>query len=314
MQTRALGLGLSVQTSPIPSDEEDQPLPDDWIHVSPHISRDIAYQPRLSPSAQLRPTAKGRYGFMNAAQGDRTLRYDIESGLLTEGDRFQQMTPGGTSTRPAHYLKRRNTLAKGSDPLSARDLAELNVLLGDSHSRIKSGAEAILSPGQERRRQLGNNEAMQPVILEQAKPHPRVEVDIMLDNSVHVQGGYMRGYLNINVNPVGKKDIPIPIRLAQGQLRVFGFESIRCSDAGDQHERRHGFFQVKSTLSQLIPGYLQVLCRSAQTDDEGYAEAIEGVHTLPFSLHLPSEGNCGIARGSSNIKSAGAIVQYIILL
>jgi hypothetical protein len=101
-----------------------------------------------------------------------------------------------------------------------RSSAELNLMLGQPKSRRLSGTRILPPPDQEAWTLAGG--ATDEVRLEAAKKKKaRVEVDVVLERECVVEGGEVRGRLEIRVNG-GKRGEGL--RVAGGKVRVVGFE------------------------------------------------------------------------------------------
>ena len=122
-------------------------------------------------------------------------------------------------------LERQPTLFT-RDASPQRNAAELKSVLGASSSgKLQTNATVIPHTGAARirkRAQSEPNAAAAAVTLEQAKPKARVELDVILESETCVEGGYMKGYLQVKIGKGGKDDGPV--YLGGGKLRVVGFE------------------------------------------------------------------------------------------
>lgn len=183
-----------------------------------------------------------------------------------------------------------------------RSAAELQALMGNSNSRLKAGATVHVS-SRNRNAQGSGNTAAAALALEQAKPRSRVEVDIVLESDTFVQGGFMKGHVKVRVRKRSKKEDPIC--LADPKVRVVGFECIPGEST------RHTFYQCASSLSSITDSVDRLF--DTPVDGDGFARAIEGVHTLPFAMELPTDSKFGAAKGVINLHS-GVIVQYIAMV
>ncbi|TBU63684.1 hypothetical protein BD310DRAFT_964597 [Dichomitus squalens] len=183
---------------------------------------------------------------------------------------------------------------------STRNAAELKSLLGSSSSRLRRGATVLSRHTHSMDKDTRKAHA---VSLEQAKPRARVEVDIVLESDCVVEGGYLRGNIKIRVRKRQKKEAPV--LLADGRVRIIGFE---CA-AGDRHQ--HTFYQRASALSAITDAHTRLY--DSPPDEEGFARAMEGVHILPFAMHLPNDGNFGSAKGTVSIQS-GVALRYIAMI
>lgn len=130
-----------------------------------------------------------------------------------------------------------------------------------------------------------------------------MEVDIVLESNVCVQGGYVRGQIKILIRKRSKKESPI--LLSEGKIRIVGYEMIPYGD------ERHIFYQCAAPLSSVTDAAHNVYC--TPTDEDGFAQGLEGVHVLPFALHLPADGPFGSPKGNLSITS-GVIVRYITMV
>ncbi|CDO73478.1 hypothetical protein BN946_scf185013.g113 [Trametes cinnabarina] len=182
---------------------------------------------------------------------------------------------------------------------SSRNAAELKSFLGNSNSRLKPGAAVLPLQKDLTKCDKGSS----AVSLEQAKARARVEVDIVLENDCCVEGGYLRGFIKVRVRRRHKKEDPV--LLADGKIRVIGFESI--PGASD----RHTFYQRASSLRTVTDKYAGIF--DSQPDPEGFSHALEGVHVLPFAMHLPADSEFGAPKGMPYLQ-AGVTIRYIAMI
>lgn len=264
--------------------------------------------------------------FRTSEYCDRNVRPDASRNAVSadgQADFSAEPAPDGTST--VHVMPRLQRRASAGDYHSvvdrsrgsvfprdvtllsfggshARGAAELKSLLGNSNARLKAGA-AILpeharnSPDKKTRKELA-------VALEQAKSRARVEVDIVLESSVCVQGGYLRGHIKVRVRKRSKKESPV--LLSEGKIRIVGYESV---PAEDEH---HTFYQCAAPLTAVTDVSSHSLYEAA-ADEEGFAPAVEGQHVLPFALNLPIDNSFGSPKGVFNVGS-GISVRYIAMV
>lgn len=174
--------------------------------------------------------------------------------------------------------------------------AELKEILGNAHSRLKSGAE--ISSGTFLESQRPHN-----VSLERAKSRSRVNLDIFLHNDVCVQGGSLRGYIQINIKKHLKKQKPVLI--SRGSIRLIGFEGL------DADGERSIFYQCSSFLSDVTLGINRIY--SSEPDSEGFSTATEGTHSLPFALYLNPGSETGTPKGILPLQS-GLSIRYIAMV
>ncbi|KZT75099.1 hypothetical protein DAEQUDRAFT_720313 [Daedalea quercina L-15889] len=201
---------------------------------------------------------------------------------------------------PGGFVRSDTLLSFGQS--QTRNAAELQALMGNSSSRLKVGATVHVASRRRNAQGPGGTEE-DAVALEQAKPRSRVEVDIVLESDTFIQGGFMKGHVKVKVRKQPKKEVPICV--ADPKVRVIGFECI----PGESD--RHTFYQCASPLSAITDSLDRLF--DTLPDDDGFARAIEGVHSLPFAMRLPSDSKFGAAKGVLNLHS-GVIVQYIAMV
>ncbi|CDR98954.1 uncharacterized protein SPSC_06263 [Sporisorium scitamineum] len=228
----------------------------------------------------------------------------------------------------AALLERQGTLlSTNANP--ARRGKELNRLLGNSDRKLPSSAakpminEAQSKNGLRRSNAVGPNVAPPPAALEQGKASKaRVEVDLVLESDLFVEGGTLQGRMQIRVRKGSDKEGGV--FLAQPKIRVVGFEELLADDTryifyhhasvidGDRSNNGpsepyylHG---SPSLSSPETASFSSLACFAGGPDAEGYAEGKVGSHSIPFSLELPvSKGAKGSYRGKN------AVVRYIVI-
>lgn len=211
------------------------------------------------------------------------------------------LSPGRPRLRPRfHSFDSRSTPSHlGSIPNptvpSAATSKELKAILGNAHSRLKSGASVSSSLADET---VGLNERL---LLEQTKPHALAEVDVALESNVCVQGSSLQGSLVINVLPHPKGYLA---QITEPRLCVVGYESVPSID------ERHIFYRESRPISSLAGSWDTPF--DSGLDDNGFARAKTGLHIIPFSFHLPVAGAGGDSKGV--FTSSGASVRYIIMV
>ena len=187
-----------------------------------------------------------------------------------------------------------------------KSTSELRVLLGNSAFRLKRNASVIPPTSLQSTGALStvDNDDISPdaLALEKAKPRARVEVDIVLESETCVQGNALKGHITIHVRKNISKRQNAPILLSKAKVRVVGYEAIPYGNT------RCTFYQCTALLSQVTSAWDSVL--ACPPDKDGWAEAKEGIHILPFSLTLPADGTCGIAKGKLDIHSGVALKYF----
>lgn len=213
------------------------------------------------------------------------------------------LTPHGVG------LTTSDTLLQISAP-PHKSTSELRILLGNSAFRLKRNASVVPPISFQRAVSTGalstaeNDDSPDALALEKAKSRARVEVDIVLESETCVQGSALKGHITIHVRKNANKKQNTPILLSKAKVRVVGYEAIPYGNT------RCTFYQCTTLLSHVAPAWDSVL--ASPPDEDGWAEAKEGVHLLPFSLTLPADGTCGIAKGTLNIHS-GVALRYFAM-
>ena len=195
-----------------------------------------------------------------------------------------------TLSRQDTLVPEQKTTATRSDETSA----DLKVLLGNTQSKLRSGAKLL--------RTASTNETSPEyaVPLERNSSRSRVELDLFLDNELCVQGGTLKGSVEIRV-----KKHKSPIFLSAGKLRVVGFESI-LDDA-----ERATFYHCARSLAAVASGTHSLY--TTEADDEGFGRTLEGVYVLPFAIHVPLTTEFGIPKGPMPSRS-GASIRYVTMV
>ena len=255
-------------------------------------------------------------GLERAEMGDGMVEFEMGVKSMREGSRFASdlTTPhGGTLpqrrfTAPTAMKREQSRLQLPRDGTMlnlgqspARNAAELKSLLGDSNARLKSGSS--VPPTKEQKALDKKTRKEQAIIFEQARGRARVEVDLILQSDTFVQGGYVRGEIKVRVRKGKKKDVPV--LLAEGKIRIVGFETLPNDD------ERHVFYQFATPFAKIVSN--SRVLYDAEPDFEGFAQAAQGTHVLPFCLQLPSDDSSGPAKGALSTAS-GISIRYIAMV
>lgn len=215
--------------------------------------------------------------------------------------RFFQFAQGEAEQ---HHVQRQPSIIS-SLPLPSPAPAELVCLLGDKHGKLKAGA--TVGPRDQKGRsytRADNSTPQKPVnttALERAKPKPRVQLNLRLAGDTFVQGQAISGQLIVYV-----RSTKFPVRLANNKLRVIGFE---CLTDGPNF---HVFFHHSCQFDEISYAGEQIFSESPDySDEEGYREAREGIHVLPFEMTLPDDSSCGKPKGVVDVR--GAAMRYIVM-
>ena len=267
------------------------------------------------------------YGNGSGFKEGRYISPDTVTPLHGVGRSRLPVSRGRALSLPQSGMHRSSTLLS-RHATSSRNAAELNTLLGNSCARVKAGASVCAPPGALRamnsykssRAALSRDDndnqlkaPLSPLALEQGKSRSRVEIDIALETSVCVEGGFLNGHVYVKVNKASKKDSH-PICLSEGKLRIAGFEVVPrhgSSAYSSSDDIRHIFYQAAYAMKSvaLNTHYLY----SSPPDDEGFAYAREGNHHFPFSVKLPTCGStAGCPKGVLN-NCSGAMLRYIVI-
>jgi hypothetical protein len=184
--------------------------------------------------------------------------------------------------------------------------AELECLLGNADGKLKIGATV-----QPYHRDLCPHVPIppkgpdKPTTLERAKVRPRVELDIQLAGDTFVQGQCISGHLVVHVRSCRRAEPPV--LLANNMLRVIGFEYLTDSPTF------HVFFHFSRRFDELSYAGEQIFSESPDySDEEGYREAREGLHVLPFEMELPMVSRFGKPKGVIDVPG-GVAMRYIIM-
>ncbi|ORY22682.1 hypothetical protein BCR39DRAFT_591218 [Naematelia encephala] len=203
-------------------------------------------------------------------------------------------------------LNRQGTLFHPSSS-HERASAELSLMLGGPKSRRLSGNK-LLTPPELDGWQAAGGDSADKIRLEAAKKRKaRVEVDVVLERECVVEGGEIRGRMEVRVTG-GKRGEGL--RVGGGKVRVIGFEDI---SAKSRHIFYHypqslPVFQVPPTSSQPLP---HCSLFASDPDSDGYRLAAEGVHSIPFRMRLPLGGG---AKGSfTSANGKGPCVRYVVV-
>lgn len=217
--------------------------------------------------------------------------------------RFLQSAQGEAEQ---HHAQRQPSIIS-SLPLPSPAPAEFVCLLGDKHGKLKAGA-TIRPRDQEALSRIRADNSMTPrkpvnmTTLERAKSKPRVQLNLRLAGDTFVQGQTISGKLIVYV-----RSAKFPVRLANNKLRVIGFE---CLTDGPNF---HVFFHHSCQFDEICYAGEQIFSESPDySDEEGYREAREGIHVLPFEMTLPDDSSCGKPKGVIDVH--GAAVRYIVMV
>ncbi|KAK4053701.1 hypothetical protein OIV83_001357 [Microbotryomycetes sp. JL201] len=252
---------------------------------------------------------------------------DQRSSVCTRSSQMTSATPVSTSTSSSSMLVRHSTLmsananpvrrSKELDRLLAPsektrlalaslpsiaaspDLSELPapssvVTTSSAQLSASSGARSSANRTAQSARKLTPATAS-PVMLEQASNNgkARVEIDLLLESTLIVEGGELRGKLNVRVKRKHGE-----VWVSRPKVRVVGFEELASEDG------RHVFYHHATTLS----GRDDLRYCSGEEDNEGFKLAQAGETFVPFAIRLP------VGRGAKgSMKTKQCTVRYIAI-
>ncbi|WVQ93727.1 hypothetical protein IAU59_000804 [Kwoniella sp. CBS 9459] len=204
----------------------------------------------------------------------------------------------------AQLLARQGTLLHPASS-KQRASAELGVLLGGPKSRRLSQNKLLPPPPTEADNARSEWEKKNQVRLEASKKgKARVEVDVVLERECVVEGGEVRGRMEVRITG-GKRGEGM--RVGGGKVRVVGFEELSTSS-------RHIFYHQPYPLPVFDPSIRHNLSSSlfaSGPDSDGYRLASEGTHSIPFRMRLPLGGG---AKGTyTPVNGKGPCVRYVVV-
>lgn len=230
------GLGISLARPSAPPLRPPNPF--NLQTPRPALTRPPATDPSESKMISLRSTT-GMEGLLAAESGAGMVQLDYSSrgsgfkaggpiapGSITPAPRARKSNQHLAASLPSSTSIERQPTLFTRDASPQRNAAELKSVLGaPSSGKLQINATVIPPTGAARirkRAQSEPNPAAAAVVLEQAKSKTRVELDVILESETCVEGGYMKGYLQVKIRKGGKNDGPV--YLGGGKIRVVGFE------------------------------------------------------------------------------------------
>lgn len=180
---------------------------------------ELAALRRVQSTVSMRSAASMR-GLESAEAGGAavaldTLHHSFDEGVEFNPDEVDRMLKSpdvigmmqrNTTSQEDQFLTRQSTLLSAGANATKRQ-RELNRILTPSNSKNTSNAKAA------------------PVQLEQAKAKARVELDVLLDSVLIVEGGSLTGRMEIRTKAPSKDDA---LYLSLPKVRVVGFEGACC--------------------------------------------------------------------------------------
>ncbi|ORX35336.1 hypothetical protein BD324DRAFT_682685 [Kockovaella imperatae] len=188
-------------------------------------------------------------------------------------------------------------------PSSSHDRTsdELGVMLGKKGNRRLSQSKLLPPPDN-----VWENDIPDGIRLEASKKRKaRVEVDIVLERDCVVEGGEVRGRMEVRVHGSKRSE---GLRVGAGKIRVVGFEETSNAQRHIFYHHPHPLPQFSRRPDEDMPG---ISLFASEPDRDGYRLAAEGTHSIPFRLRLPLDGG---AKGSfGNAATKGPGVRYVVV-
>ncbi|GAA6026974.1 hypothetical protein JCM8097_006008 [Rhodosporidiobolus ruineniae] len=207
-------------------------------------------------------------------------------------------------TAGASTVRRRKELSRLLAPSSKKGSVGLPSITGSpTPSQASSAVTSSTRPAPSRTSAAPTTAS--PVILEQAKgsSRARVELDLVLETPLVVEGGLLKGKLELKVRK--PKDKEGELWIGKPKIRVIGFEELASSDA------RYVFFhhaESISTVQATNAPSLVLPCFDTPPDEEGFCRAKLGQHAIPVRMSLP------VGKGAKGPwKGKQGVVRYIAI-
>ncbi|WVF66096.1 hypothetical protein IAT40_000835 [Kwoniella sp. CBS 6097] len=253
--------------------------------------------PASSPIAHMQSQANEQEDLRARPWSDSTMSEHMRKPTLL-GHRARSLSDG------AQLLARQGTLLHPASS-KQRASAELGVLLGGPKSRRLAQNKLLPPPPTDADDARSHWQKNNQVRLEASKKgKARVEVDVVLERECVVEGGEVRGRMEVRITG-GKRGEGL--RVGGGKVRVVGFEELSTSS-------RHIFYHQPYPLPVFDPSIQHNLSSSlfgSGPDSDGYRLASEGSHSIPFRMRLPLGGG---AKGTyTPINGKGPCVRYVVV-
>ncbi|GMK59637.1 hypothetical protein CspeluHIS016_0802430 [Cutaneotrichosporon spelunceum] len=216
--------------------------------------------------------------------------------LSDEGAELRRRRHVRSNSDGIALLARQGTLFHPASS-DARASQELEVMLGKPKSRRLSANAILPTPMTPKKNE---------VRLEASKKgRARVELDVVIERECVVEGGELRGRLEVVVRG-GKRGNGL--RVGAGKLRVLGYEEV----VDGSKTNRHIFYQHQYLLPEFFENDSPpTTLFASNADEEGFRLAHEGTHALPFSMQLPLGGGAKGAFTGENGK--GPNIRYVVV-
>ncbi|GAA5978811.1 hypothetical protein JCM11641_003571 [Rhodosporidiobolus odoratus] len=304
-----------LRTSDLRPREPAQPS-EDFRRAPPrHRSRSMSVQglqqlAQVEAAEQRHLRRSQSHGFLQDVQGTRDEEDEQESVISLEnrplGGPASVTRQNTLLTAGASTVRRRKELNRLLAPSSKKGSAGLPSITGSpTPSAASSAVTASTRIPPSSRASTAVPTIPSPVCLEQSKgtSRARVELDLMLETPLVVEGGTLKGKLELRVRK--PKDKEGEVWIGKPKVRVIGFEELASNDA------RYIFFHhaesISSISSPTAPS-LNLPCFDTHPDGEGYCRAKLGQHTIPVRMTLP------VGKGAKGPwKGKQGVVRYIAI-
>ncbi|KAG8774895.1 hypothetical protein FRC12_001765 [Ceratobasidium sp. 428] len=146
--------------------------------------------------------------------------------------------------------------------------------------------------------------------LEPEKSRPRVEIYLVLNNHVAIEGGCLGGTLIVRTRKPRRGEAR-HVRIDGGKIRIIGFEGVSETE-------RYAFYQCSAPLSETSEDCSRLYEPDSSCDSDGYRIAQEGTYSVPFTVHVPhsdtSRPRKNMPKGVIRESGVSAAIKYIILI
>ncbi|GAA6064551.1 hypothetical protein JCM10212_005778 [Sporobolomyces blumeae] len=246
----------------------------------------------------------------DADESDRGTVISVSSNVPIQGNRPAALNRQSTLlTAGANPSRRSRELTRLLAPTGRNGVITLGSIAGSpTPSSTSTAVTSSTRPGAPASRAstaLSSMSSAPPLILEGAKStsKARVELDLLVETPLVVEGGMLKGRLEVRVRKPKEKEGEVWV--GRPKVRVVGFEEL------SSHDARHIFFHHASSVSAIedFRGNSTPLpCFDSEADEEGFRQGRVGQHTIPFKMVVP------IGKGAKGgWKGKQGVVRYIAI-
>ncbi|GEM11594.1 mannitol-1-phosphate dehydrogenase [Rhodotorula toruloides] len=322
---------VNAQPANGPTEDDDPAGP-----KKPRMRQSEGRPRRLPPPAKVPSTDRIRSRSLSAqelrqlAHADAARERDVPAAVVVEEEpgesdaRREQMLEPACSADPfvagpaVTDLRRQPTLLT-TGASTVRRRKELDRLLApnqkhlsfgpfaSSHERDEPSPPASSTAPTSHRRAASESSVLptslpSPAALEQAKgsSRARVELDLVLETPLVVEGGQLKGRLDVRIRqPRGREEA---VWISKPKIRIIGFEELSSDDG------RYVFFHYAATIDSPENPRSALPCFDSAGDDEDFYRARVGIHAVPVQMLVP------IGRGAKGPwKGKQGVVRYIAI-